>query len=137
MSLRDRHEEFLAISIESTGHYGEEILFDVSSVRLRWHLDYEGDTAVERFALNGIVNIVSDQDRGERGMAGVSVSKSNVTVRLSSLLDICGGVPAEGTQVTIETQQGPENYVVEDGQTAVDHQLGRVHYYLTRLADIA
>lgn len=137
MSLKSQHEAFLAYTIESKDHHGEDIAFDVSDEDLQWFDDKVGTPAEETFVLVGGANIVSQEDDGERAMAGVTTMRSNVTVRLSTMLAKCGGVPAAGTQITVVTPQGARPFVVEYGQTRVDYQLGRVHYYLTDVEAVA
>lgn len=136
MGLRELHENFLAKTIESRDHYGQDVLFNLSDPGLEWHADQAG-TVVPDFTLGGIVNIVSQQSDTPGVAAGVSTQRANAVVRLSSLLAECGGVPAYGLQITVGTRQGNRTFVVEEGQTHVDDQQGLVHYYLTDLTSVA
>ncbi len=138
MSLRDRHEEFLALSIESRDHYGQDVLFDVGSLSLGWHNNKPGAVTDTGFTLGGLVNVVSDESDMMGDAPGVVTESFNVTVRLSSLLAKCGdGVPAENTIITVTTRRGVKTGVVEHGQTRVDSDLGRVHYFLTEVESVA
>lgn len=135
MSLRDRHEQFMAYSIESRDHYGQDVTFNLSGAGLEWFRT--AGNVVAPFVLGGVVNIVSEHSDMPGNTTGVSTQRANATVRLSSLLTACGGIPAAGLRVTVTMPTGTRTYLVQDGQTHVDEQLGRVHYYLTDLAVVA
>lgn len=138
MSLRDRHEEFLAKTLEDRSLYGQDVTFDLSNGDLEWFNNVAGVAPVGSFVLGGIVNVVTDESDIGGDSQGVLTESLNVTVRLSSLLTECGGgVPGENTVIVVTTATGVRVGVVESGQTRVDSQLGRVHYFLTELETIA
>jgi hypothetical protein len=136
MSLRDRHEAFLAYTVESRDHYGQDVSFDISNDELKWHNDVSGVITNETFILGGLVNVVTGEEN-VNDAAGVVVESFNVTVRLSSLKTECGGIPATGTVITAITRNGTVTGIVEQGQTHVDSDIGRVHYMLSSLEVVA
>lgn len=136
MSLRDLHEEFLALTIESRDHHGQDITFDLSSPSLSWWNDETGVVPASDFILGGWANIVGENGQVPGSAADATVQRSSVTVRLSSMSAKCAGVPAAGALISVTTRTGLREYVVESGMTRVDDDLGRVQYYLTNVEDI-
>lgn len=136
MSLRDRHEQFLTFTIESKAHHGQDVGFDLSAPDLEWWNDETGTPATSQFTLVGWANIVGENGAVPGNAADAATHRSSVTVRLSSMLSQCYGVPAAGTVVTVSTRTGDRRFVVEPGQVRVDEDLGRVQYYLTNITAV-
>lgn len=135
MGLRDIHEEFLSLTVESRDHYGQDVIFDLSSPSLAWWNDEVGAVPGSAFTLGGWANIVGENGALPNAADGTT-HRSSVTVRLSSMVAECVRVPAEGTRVEIVTRTGTRRFVVEPGMTRVDEDLGRIHYYLTDVESV-